>query len=202
MMILGIGQSCGKDFAAALSTFEALLAMKLRLRAGEIEIIDVQTNIVNIYDLLGRDAEALPLRQQIYGRSKVLFGPSHENTIIDASNLARSLFSLKHYTPCKELALEVMPTARRSLGPAHQCTLSLRFTYAKSLFLDMRDGEGKQQSNEQYLDDCRLAERIFEADIRTSSRTYGAANKQTKDREGVLDELHKMMEFCGGRSSS
>ena len=189
MLALGLGLFSAHDYASARTTLEALLHANVRLGVDEREILDVQTNLMFCYDRLGREEEALPLRQHIYNRTKLLCGPSHENTMIDAVSLATSLSKLNHHAACQTLALEVMPICQKSFGPAHRYTLELRATYARSLIcgIGLLYEEGEERAAfYKILSQLHRAEQILETDLGLASRAFGATHKRTEDTKSRL----------------
>ena len=130
---LGSGLSAADREAEALSVQEAELSMKRRLGASEYDLLAVQSNLSLTYSALGRNEEALSLRQEIYSRHLKLDGEESRETLVIAFNYAVSLVTLRRFEKAKLLLRKTTPVARRVLGESHELTLKMRWIYSKTL---------------------------------------------------------------------
>ena len=130
---LGSGLSAADREAEALSVQEAELSMKRRLGASEYDLLAVQSNLSLTYSALGRNEEALSLRQEIYSRHLKLDGEESRETLVIAFNYAVSLVTLRRFERAKLLLRKTTPVARRVLGESHELTLKMRWIYSKTL---------------------------------------------------------------------
>jgi len=95
-----------------------------------------------------------------------LYGEENINTLREATNLADSLHSLRHYADAKALFRKTMPVARRVLGQSDILFLKMRWVYARALYHD----------DSATLDDFRLAVATLEETERTVRRVLGGAH--------------------------
>ena len=173
MNMLGIGLSAAGLHEDALTVQEAELSVCRRIGAPEVRILDVQSNLANSYQMLGRFEEALRMRRDIYSGTLKLEGAEHEHAILAAFNYASSLLQLKRFEETKSLMLRTIPAARRNLGESHDLTLSIRSIYASALHRDTCAT----------LDNLREAVTTLEDTNRTARRVLGGQHPTTKDIE-------------------
>ena len=147
--------------------------MLRRIGASEHDILVVQSNLANSYQLLGRFEEALPLRRDVYSRDLKLNGEEQEATLMAAFNYASTLIELERFKEAKSLMRKTMPVARRVLGESNDITLTMRWHYARLLYYD----EGAT------LDDLREAVTILEDTERKARRVFGGTHPTTKKLE-------------------
>ena len=166
---LGNGLNEGAHYEDALSVDEARLSFLRRLGASEEDMLVMQGNLANSYEMLGRDEEALPIRRDVYSETLKIFGISHEGTLREASNYASTLKDLKHFDEAKSLLQKTMPVARRVLGASHGTTLRVRWIYAQTLYKDAAVT----------LDDLREAVATLEDVLRIARRVLGPENPTT-----------------------
>ena len=157
---------------------EAELSAMRRLGDSAGNILAVQGNLANTYGALGRDQEALRLRQEVYSGYVKLLGEAHRETILEANNYASFLLDLERFKEAKSLLRKTMPAARRFLGESHRTTLSMRTNYAEALY--KVDGAT--------LDDLSKAVSTLEDAARTARRVLGGAHPLTTDIEDELQE--------------
>ena len=86
-----------------------------------------------------------------------------------ANNYATSLVTLERFEETKSLLRETMPVARRALGESHQTTLTMRWLYAQSLFMDA----------DATLDDLNEAVTALEDAGRIARRVLGGSHPTT-----------------------
>ena len=137
MAILGCALR-GSRPEEALSVLEGHLAVLRRHWPHEEEASHhSQINRAICLFGLGRNDEALVLRREIYARDVAIFGSSHERTLLDGNNLGISLNKLELYDEARSLLRDqLLPAARRSLGPDHDTTLKLSHNLAENLYLN------------------------------------------------------------------
>ena len=176
MTQLGNGLSNANHHADALSVREAKLSMEQRLGTDEDNLLVSQCNLANSYEMLGRDEEALGIRQDVYSGRLKLNGKEHESTLLAANNYAASLKDLKHSDEAKSLLQKTIPVARRVLGEGHELTLTMRWLYAEALYEDP----------DATLDDLREAVTSLEDTTRIARRVMGGAHPLTVDIEDEL----------------
>ena len=187
MTQLGNGLSAAKHHEDALTVQEAELSMKRRLGAPDESILTVQNNIANTYAHLGRNEEALRMRQDVYSGRLELNGKEHEETLRAANNYASTLNVLKRFEEAKALLRKTIPVARRVLGEGHRLTLKMRKNYAKALFWDAAGAT---------LDDLREAVATLEDTERIARRVLGGAHPLTEAIEHHLERSRAALGTC------
>ena len=170
MSVLGCGLSDADYDEEALSVKEAELAMVRRLGASEETMLAVQSNLANLYQVLGRYEESLALQREVYSVCLKLFG-EHEHTLRAANNYACSLYELQRFEEARVVLRKMMPVARRVLGEGHRLTLKMRSIYATVLCEDPVAT----------LDDVREAVTTLEDTARIARRVFGGAHPITVD---------------------
>jgi hypothetical protein len=163
MTELGIGLFEAGRHEDALVVQKADLATLLRIGASESSILDVQSNLSNTYELLGRHESALHMKRDVYSGRLKLNGEEHPQTLIVANNYANSLCNLQRHAEAKTLLRKTIPVARRNFGDSSDLTLQLRANYAAALYMD--DGAT--------LDDIREAVSTLEEIERIARRVFG-----------------------------
>ena len=174
--VLGGGLFKADHYADALSVYQAKLSLHRRLGASQHNILAVQTNIANSYQMLGRPDEALRLQRDVSAGYAKLLGEEHENTLIAALGYARNLFGLHKFEEAKSLLRKTVPVARRVLGESDDTTLRMRSVYAGALCND----PGTTR------DDLREAATTLEDAERIARRVLGGAHPITVDMEANL----------------
>jgi len=150
----------------------------MRRRIGESahNILIVQGNLANTYKELGREEEALSMRQEVYSGHLKLNGEEHYDTLREAFNYAVSLQDLNRFEETKSLLRKMMPVARRLHGDNDRLTLKMRWSYAQSLYYD----------SGATLHDLREAVTTLEDLERITRRVFGGAHPLTAS---IGDEL-------------
>ena len=167
---LGIGLFAAQRHADALSVQEADLATLRRIGATESSILDVQSNLANTYDKLGRSEEALQMQRHAYSGRLRINGVENLVTLTAANNYAFSLVGkLQRYQEARSLMRKTIPVARRVLGERHDLTFRMRWSYAEALYSD--DGAT--------LDDLREAVTTLEDVARIAQRVLGGTHPFT-----------------------
>ena len=86
----------------------------------------------------------------------------HAETIRAAHNYASTLKALQRVEEAKSLLCRTVPLARRVLGEGHRLTLKMRWSYAKSLYMDPGATLGDLRESVTTLEDTeRIARRVF-----------------------------------------
>jgi eukaryotic-like serine/threonine-protein kinase len=80
-------------------------------------------NLANGYDVLGRHAEALKLRQETLALQKAKLGPDHRDTLMSMDNLANSYDGLGQFRESLKLHEQVLALYKAKLGPDHPDTM-------------------------------------------------------------------------------
>ena len=178
MTELGNGLSSARHDEDALSVREAELAVMRRLGGSEGNMLALQSNLANTYEVLGRYERALQMQQAAYSGRVRLNGEEHEQTLRAADNYALSLLKLRRFEEAKALLRKTIPIARRVLGNNHDITLRMIVIYTNALY----DDPGAT------LDDLREAVTTLEEAARTSRRVLGGNHPITLTVENSLRE--------------
>jgi len=178
MAQLGNGLSIAQQHEDALSVKETELAMMRRVGASEAQMLVVQGNLANTYQVLGRCDEDLRLRKEVYSGCLRLGGEEHPTTLAEANNYAWNLNELKRFEEAKSLLRKTMPVARRVLGNNDELTLRMRLDNARALYLDASAT----------LDDFHEAVTTLEETERTARRVLCGAHPVTVWIEGASRE--------------
>ena len=165
-----------RHFEDALSVGEAHLASMRRTGTSVQSVLALQSNISGIYDMLGRNEQALPMRQDAYSGCLKYYGEGDPRTLLVVNNYAHSLFSLRRFKEGKSLLRKTIPVARRVLSESNDLTLRMRKMYARALY--KADGAT--------LDDFREAVTTLEDASRIARRVLGGAHPLT---EGIEEDL-------------
>ena len=177
MAELGLGLHAASHHEYALSVGEAELSTARRLGASEERLLIIQGNIANTYSTLGRDEEALSMRQEVYSGHLKLNGEEHDDTLTAANNYASALNNLERFEEARSLLRKTKPVAQRILGEGHRLTLKMRWIYAKVLI-----AAGGT------LDDLREAVTTLEDTERIARRVLGSAHPITTS---IAQDLRK-----------
>jgi tetratricopeptide (TPR) repeat protein len=92
-------------------------------------------NLANSYANLGRNAEALKLREETLALRKGKLGLDHPSTLMSMNNLAASYYEVGRLTDALKLGEETLALRKAKLGPSHPDTLmsmsNLAVSYAR-----------------------------------------------------------------------
>jgi hypothetical protein len=176
MNLLGNGLTYADLHEDALTVKEAELSTLRRLGADEDELLVVQGNLANTYQLLHRYDEALPMRREVYSGFVQLYGEEHGESLREAFNYVTLLNVLNSFEEAKSLMRKTIPKARRIFGENGIDTLKMRVVYAQLLYKD--DGGT--------LDDLREAVTMLEGTERTARRVLGGTHPLVVDTERSL----------------
>ena len=186
---LGSGLSAAGRHTDALSVKEAELAMERRIGSPEGNILGVQCNLANSYQMLGRLEEALSMKRHIYSGRVKLQGEEHPDTLVAALNYSSRLGRLKRHAEAKAVLRKTIPMARRVLGDTDRLTLKMRRNYAMVLYKDAGAT----------LDDLREAVTTLEDAARIARRVMGGAHPtMTVEIEGALRDARIILRARGG----
>ena len=188
MTQLGNGLYDANHYEDALPVYEAELATLRRVGTSEDQILVVQSNLASAYQALGRTAEALGARRDVYAGTLKRWGKEHEDTLTEAGNYAGILVELQRFKEAKKFLRKTLPVTQRVLGENDETTLRLRWNYAEALY----DDPGAT------LNDLREAVTTLEETERTARRVLGGAHPVTKTTE---DELKKSRAKLGARET-
>ena len=89
-------------------------------------------NLANSYEVLGRLAEALKLREETLALRKVKLGPDHPYTLASMNNLANSYEVLGRLAEALKLREETLALRKAKFGPDHPDTLASMSNLASS----------------------------------------------------------------------
>ena len=173
---LGGGLYAAHHFEDALSVGEAHLASMRRTGTSVQTMLALQSNISGIYDMLGRNEQALPMRQDVYSACLKYYGEGDPKTLLVVNNYAHSLFSLRRFKEGKSLLRKTIPVARRILGENHNLTLRMRKMYARALY----------KAGGATLADFHEAVTTLEELERTTRRILGGAHPEVEMMEWSL----------------
>ena len=176
--VLGNGLSSARHDEDALSVREAELAVMRRLGGSEENMLALQSNLANTYEVLGRYERALQMQQAAYSGRVRLNGEEHEQTLRAADNYALSLLKLRRFEEAKALMRKTMPVARCVLGESHVLTLRMRSVYAEALCNDP----------DATLDDLLEAVTTLEDVTRIARRVFGGAHPTAETFELILQK--------------
>ena len=183
MNVLGNGLYNARHHEEALAVYEAELSVLRRFGAPEEELLVVQGNIANTYQVLGRHEDALHLKRDVYSGCLKLNGEEDKATLAAALRCASTLSDLERFEEAKSLMRKNIPVARRVLGDDDDTTLRARWSYARSLYRDTGAT----------LDDLREAVTTFEETARTARRVLGSAHPTTTGIENGLQKARTVL---------
>jgi len=162
--MLGLGLSSANHHDDALVVKEATLAIMRRLGDSEDNMLAVQSNLANTYEVLGRYERALQMRQEAYSGRVRLNGEEHAQTLRAADNYALSLLKLRRFEEAKRLLRKVAPVARRVLGKDHELTLSLREDLCHAMLDEDSAADEKREALEMLKDTAGAMRRVLGPD--------------------------------------
>jgi len=168
MNMLGDGLRFAEHHEDALSVYEAQLSMLRRVNGvPEVRILDVQSNLANTYQILGRLEEAGHTCRDVFSGWLKLNGEEDESTIRAALNCATIFISLQRFEEAKSLIRKMMPVALRVLGQENYLTLQMRWNHARTL---------SRTTAVRAFDDIREAVTTLEETEGTMRRVLGGAH--------------------------
>jgi tetratricopeptide (TPR) repeat protein len=179
MNLLGNGLAEVRHDEDALTVREATLSLNQRLCVPYENNLAAQSNLAGTYERLGRDEEALRMRQDVYSGWSKFKGKEHEYTLMAANNCAWGLFHLERFEEAKALLRKPMRVARRVLGENHHLTLRMRWAYARALY----------RAKGATLDNFRESAETLEDTQRIARRVLGGAHPVTTEIEDDLQQV-------------
>jgi len=163
--------------------------MRRRLGDSEHKILAVQSNLANAYEVLGREEEAISLREDVYSGRLKLNGKEHKQTLVAALNCAISFFDLQRFEKAKDLLRKTMPVVRRVFGDHDVVTIKMRAYYGRALYADPAGT----------LDDLHEAVTMHGETERIARRVLGGAHPLTT---AIEDDLRKLRAALRDREAS
>ena len=130
MTALGNGLFGVRRTTEAVAVFEAAIETSQRLRFPGGAIVAVQNNLAFCYGDLGRNDEMVSIQRSVHAHHLSFDGPTHDDTILAAFNLANSLGKLGHYAESKSILRDLLPGARGLMA------LRASWAYANDLLAD------------------------------------------------------------------
>jgi tetratricopeptide (TPR) repeat protein len=112
------------------------------------------SNLADTLAALGRQADALPLREEALALRKAVLGPEHPDTLTSMHNLGISYCSLGRYADALGVCEETLALMRAKRGPDHPDTLAAMFNLAL-----VYDALGRQADALQIRQECYAATR-------------------------------------------
>jgi hypothetical protein len=183
VQVLGNGLSAANHYEDALIVKEADLSMRRRLGASEHNLLILQGNLANSYQVLGRIEEANRMRRDVYSETLKLYGEEHRDTLLAANNYALSLTNLQRSEEAKSLLCKMLPVARRLVGENGEITLRMKWQYAAALCINPSAT----------LDDLREAITTLEDTGRIAQRVLGGVHPTTVKIEHALPEARAVL---------
>ena len=186
---LANGLSCAELFADAMHVRETELAMLRRQGMTDAPcFLNVQCNLANTYQKLGRYAECLKMQRLNFALSLRVYGREEEETLTTVTNLVAVLLDWDGSGPgrfdeAKSLLSQSLPVARRVLGESHRITLISRLSYEEARYLDPSAT----------LDDNREAVVALEEVARDARRVLGAAHPIVEQMERALQNARRVL---------
>jgi hypothetical protein len=110
------------------------------------------------------------MQRDAYSGSLELYGEENELCLSRGSNLANTLWQLKHFEEAASLLRNMIPVARRVLGESRDLTLRMRGIYAMVLY----------KNDTATLADNREAVTTLEDIVRIGQRAMGCAHPLTE----------------------
>src|SRR5438093_980333 len=133
-------------------------------------------NLAISFQIVGRQEEALRLREQVLALRRKTLGPEHPETLGALDNLANSYHAAGRQDEAVKLLEEVLPLCRKVLGPEHPDTLGAMNNLAISYQAAGRRGE---------------AFKMLEAVLALRRKVLGQEHPDTLDSLRQLAEFHK-----------
>jgi serine/threonine protein kinase/tetratricopeptide (TPR) repeat protein len=116
-LYLGEATRAAEQFQTARTLFAKYLG------PDDPNTLGSMNNLANSYSALGRDAEALALREKAVPLMKTKLGPDHRDTLQSMNNLANTLRALGRPAEALKIHEETLALRQAKLGPDHADTL-------------------------------------------------------------------------------
>ena len=123
------------------------------------------------------------MQRDVYTGYLKLLGEEHASTLRSAHNYASSLATCNCFEETKSLLRKTMPVARRVIGENVELSLKMRWTFAKTLYVN----------DSAKLDDIREAVTTLEDVERTSRRLLGGAHPNVRSMEVSLQQAQAVL---------
>mmetsp|Transcript_26771 Transcript_26771/g.82355 ORF Transcript_26771/g.82355 Transcript_26771/m.82355 type:complete len:211 (+) Transcript_26771:3-635(+) len=169
----------------ALPVVEATLALKLRYFSHNDDLVfDTQCTLASCLDDLGRYGEALALKREVFAKIVASLGISDACTLMSGNNLVVSLNRMRLWEEAQTLVRDqLLPVARRTLGPDHDVTLRLNHNLAEAI----RTKPGFNR------DDFLEAETIMRDVVQRRRRVFGSVHPSTLSAERGLSIVRQKL---------
>ena len=173
---------------AGLSVLEAHLAFLRRDRPHAREAaLSCQTNIANAHSRLGRQAEALRARREVFAGQLAFRGATHERTFLYANNMSIQLYECRLWNEARQFAREWHEAAQRVMGNRHRVSIKAKGLLAMVL----ANSPGASRA------DVIEAEALFGDASKMAQNVYGPHNPQTEQLTGQLADTRRMLAARG-----
>ena len=165
-----------------LNVLEVQSDMVRRLGLSNAMISEITTNLANCYSQLGRHAEALELRQQVYDMDVARFnGLTRKDTFISAMNLASSLHFSGSVAEAITLLRKTVPEATRVIGAGSELTIMICAQLAEYLI------------NRGQLEELEEGVALLEQTVGTAQRVLGGDHPTTRGiRSNMANAAHTL----------
>ena len=173
LLASGLGQ-VGRQ-RERLNVLEVQMEMVRRLGASDAMISEITTNLANCYSQLGRHAEALELRRQVYDLDVANSdGLPRKNIFISALNLATSFHASGRVAEAITLLRKTVPEATCVIGAGDEVTIMICMTLGDYLIRSDR------------LEEVEEAAALLEQTIGTAQRVLGGDHPTTRGIQSNL----------------
>ena len=163
----------------AFSVFEANLTLLRRYWPHDLEnILITQGRLVDCLSKIGRQAEALNLKREIYAETEAMYGAVHKETLAVAYNLAVAMELNNHNDEAVSFMRKHLPVARRLIGPDDSLTLLMSAFLAKNT-------TAKGCTYEELLQ----AVTLMQDTVQRLRRVFGLAHPETRRCEAMLSRM-------------
>jgi len=142
--------------------------------------LSAQDNVADALSNLGRHSEALAMKRENLAVGERVFGKDHPGTMTAASNLARSLMTLRNFQKAETLARSLLARHRAhpDFGKEHENTLCTASLLAQCLGM-----QGK----------CAEAAELHTATLATQRRVLGEDHTRTLETARALGQVLRLL---------
>ena len=202
---LGNSLSITNSTENALEVFRSIQALERRFGPTSQDHFATPGNIAHCLSRLGREDEAMHVRQRIYDIKKAKLGAKHYETLYSAVNLAASMLHIARKEIARKQFLdeqamivqvkgflrEVVSEADDALGSDHLITIRLRQVLGRAIpgGIQLNDKESLAVANLESLN-------IFTELRKTAIRVLGKAHPVTREIEKDHDEAMTSNRFA------
>jgi serine/threonine protein kinase/tetratricopeptide (TPR) repeat protein len=142
---LGDGKIAGEQFQAARVIYT------MHKGPDDPEALALTADVASSYDMQGRYAEALELREKTVAQMQAALGRDHWKTLSGTSNLVLSYYRVERYAEAVQLGEETLTLAKRARGPNDRITLGCMHNLAISYAALGRDADAVKLYEEALL---------------------------------------------------